>query len=67
VIVVLVLARTIGMGFQTMLASAIFAVLAEQPVLYRECYVLVDRAGVCLFLAHPEFGEQVENDTGLHF
>jgi hypothetical protein len=60
-------ARAVGMRFEMVLGCAIFAILTKQPVLYRERYVLVDRAGMCLFLVYPEFGEQVENDTGLHF
>jgi hypothetical protein len=67
VVVALVLPSAGGMRLESMLTGAVFAILSEQPVLYRERYVLVDRAGVCLLLAHPEFGEQIENDTGLYF
>lgn len=49
------------------LTTMLLAILTEKTVLHRERHVLVDRAGVCLLLAHPEFGEKVENDTGLHF
>jgi hypothetical protein len=60
-------APAVGISLQVARMTAILAILTEQTVLYRDRYVLVDRAGVCLFLAHPKFGEKVENDTGLHF
>ncbi len=57
----------VGMRLQAVLTAAVLAIFTEQSVLYRERYVLVDRAGMCLFLTHPKFGEKVENDTGLDF
>jgi hypothetical protein len=56
-----------GVRFALKHTPAVLAIVTEQPVLYRERDVLVNRAGVCLFLTHPKFGEKVENDTGLHF
>jgi len=62
-----IFAPAIGIGLKVARMTAILAILTEQTVFYRDRYVLVDRAGVCLFLAHPKLGEKIENDTGLHF
>jgi hypothetical protein len=30
------------------------------------CYIFINGAGVGLLLLHAQFGQQIENDTGLH-
>jgi hypothetical protein len=47
--------------------AAVFSVLSEKASLYRNSDILVDRAGMCLFLADPELGQKIENDTGFYF
>lgn len=44
-----------------------FAVLAKEPMPYRKRNILVDRAGMRLFFAHPKFRKEIENDAGLNF
>jgi hypothetical protein len=46
---------------------AVLTVFPEKAPLYRNSDILVDRAGMCLFLADPEFGQKIENDTGFYF
>jgi hypothetical protein len=45
----------------------ILTVLIEEAPFHRDSNILIDRAGVCLFLADPELRQEVENDTGLYF
>lgn len=57
---------TLSVRFGAEPASAL-AIFTEEPPAHRDRHVLIDRAGVRLLFAHPELGEEVENDAGLNF
>jgi hypothetical protein len=57
---------TLPIGFGAEPAPA-FAIFTEEPPAHRDRHVLIDRAGVRLLFAHPEFRKEVENDAGLNF